>query len=322
MPNFAVSTTGTETETTTNTETIEFQGETYEEWIEVDGEKIPEISERFTEAEEYRLPVTYSYMMGADIGNSEYPATVYDKDHSEFPNRAIGQTEESAKPDIESAISPGHYFYAVLAANSSGNHPKQEFKEAFHEECEERGIPKNLLVYKKNFPEPEHPDHEFVTIEEGENSWNDVNIPKEWQEEYGGMPTVVMEKQEESEDTLENEESGDSEESEEWDGKFHIPDDTWENCNTDADRMRAILNHNSGFASLEKSEKVENLLEFEGIDSSKSNIYAVLKDWNQSDSEKEDSTDSDTDTVEISQERYDELLKAEEKYNDLTDIVS
>jgi len=316
------SSTNAETETETRKEGVDYivwNGDEYESFIESeDGQKVPKIDERFVEGEMYAFSGFLGWQLGSKIGESELSSAIHDESDDRFPNLAIGQTESGL--ELENAISPGHYWYRVAGAKDS----KDKIKGKFHDKCEEMGIPKNLEVYKRNFPVRQHPESgkQMVTVKEVENKpWENHQVPAQWAEEYAendGMPPVVME---EPKPEPEPESESESEPEPEFDGKIDVPDDVWESCNTDSARIRSILDHNPGFAALEKSDKVE-ILTGKPFEFGKSNVYTQLKEWNsESESEPESEPESDGDTVEIDAGELADLRMKAQKYDEIQGLL-
>lgn len=315
MPTFGAKSTGVQSNDSEKEgiDYIKYDGEKYTEFIEgPNGRNYPEIPERIEVAEKAQFAISGNSLVKQAIGDSFYSSNAdRNKDSENFPNPAIGQ-DEDGNLHLENAISPMHYWYALIF----GGKPAYGFKDEFESEYEDADFPADLEVYRANYPTRKMEWNgemvEFVEIEvNSPYKSGKMQVPPEWE---NGLPEIQMEEIEQEPEKPENEN-----ENAEWDGQYFIPDDVWEDCNTDADRIRAILDHNEGFVNLEKSDKVENLLEFEHIDSSKSNIYATLKDWNESNP---DSTKTSGDTVEIPKDELEQLREKAEKYDNIQENLA
>jgi len=303
---------------------IEYNGVEYENFIECsDGEKVPKIDDRMESAEKYRLAVVLNYKLGPEIGNSEFTSKAYKKGSDAFPNEAIGQFEGMENHEdisLEKAFSKGHYYYREMGNGKI----KSVMKDAFHAECEKLGVPKNLEVYKRNFPVAQNwiTGDDMVTIEENdEKPWENIQIPQEWVNEYGGLPQVVMDESElESEPEPETTNSG---------AKLNVPDefeDEYKNTTKDRDKMRILLKCNPEFAKLEKKDKVE-IFTSAPFEFGQSNVYGVLKEWNEEKEESESEPEpepepettenGDSDTVEIDAGELADLRMKAQKYDEI-----
>lgn len=248
------------------------------DYIQVNGEDVPIISERFLEGEMYAFATSMAYALGPSVGESEYSSAVYAEDSPNFPNLAIGQSEETPNGSIETAISPGHFWYRTLAAKSA----KTELKGVFYDKLESLGLKEKfdgkvtLLDYKMNFPVRDMTafdygglSGDFVTIEESEDSWNNIQIPVEWDEKYGGLPPVVMEKQAEPEPEPESEpESSDT--------TLSIPEDFTKGLNK-TESITKALDEFEALRTIEKDRAVQALMQI--ADASASHTYQIYSDY-------------------------------------------
>ena len=152
--------------------------------------EFPKLEERFPEGERLRLSRDLYERWGREIGDSEANSRRYEPGEEGFPNRWIGQREDSPEPSLEDALSPRAFFYRTLAGRSHFA-PGTEAEEAFAEACE---YP--LEVYRANFPvavDPRDLQTAYVTVEESTRPWEDFQVPPRWLEAYedsGGLPPL------------------------------------------------------------------------------------------------------------------------------------
>lgn len=114
----------------------------------------------------------------------------YEPTESGFPNRWIGQQEESPEPSLDDAKSPRVFFYRTIAGRS-GYAPGERAKENFDEACEY-----SIEVYKANFPkavDPQTLSTTYDTVEKATRPWEDFQVPPGWKEQYienDGLPPL------------------------------------------------------------------------------------------------------------------------------------
>lgn len=174
---------------------ITWKGERIYDYIEVTGRegnthKFPKIDSRLSEGELLRLSRDIYEHWGPEIGESEVISRRYNPGADGFPNRWIGQRENSPEPSLRYAESPRAFYYRTIAGRSHYA-PGEEAEEAFEEACEY-----SLEVYKANFPKAVDPNDfetEYVTVEKTTEPWNDFQVPPGWEEKYadnGGLPLL------------------------------------------------------------------------------------------------------------------------------------
>ncbi|MCU4719675.1 hypothetical protein [Halapricum hydrolyticum] len=177
---------------------ITWEGDRVYDYIEVtDRERnthqFPKIDARLPEGELLRLSRDIYERWGPEIGESEVVSRRYEPGTDGFPNRWIGQRQDSPEPSLEHAESPRAFYYRTIAGRSHYA-PGEEAEEAFNEACEY-----SLEVYKANFPkavDPNDLETEYVTVEKATEPWNDFQVPPGWEEKYaenGGLPPLKRE---------------------------------------------------------------------------------------------------------------------------------
>ena len=291
-----------------------------------------EFAERMESAESYWFSVQFAKKFANEIGNSDFSSAVYDKEHDSFPNRAVGQTADMDDPDAikaENALSPAHYFYRQIGNGSVKSELKSEFREDYEDLGFDGYADEMLAEYREKFPVPVDPNgDEMVEIDGG-------FVPETWMEAYDGFPPILMDESEiEPESEPEPEKADSPEENPEESENGEIPDELWDECSSDSDRVKLALDSVPELREKDTKTQIAILRNMDDVTTSENNIRKQIKNWESKDSEEipeetpADTAEMDTeraednDMITISRDRLAELKTAESELEQLKEILN
>ncbi len=168
-----------------------------------------EFKSRLSGGEKYAFALLMYAKYGEKMGNVKPTSTVYSQSDDRFPNKSIGQSEETPGGSWEKAESPLAFLYSRYAAKKAKEAAKDEFYKQVEEETEINPDDVTIEDYKASFPvrkavwmdNPEMVRVGKSPIESRTNKqWEDFYLPVEWVETFGQKDIPVYKNNEEEEE--------------------------------------------------------------------------------------------------------------------------